>query len=89
LVCRGLIMIKLLFFGRLGDFAQGVSTSIDAVDGLTPAAVRDGLAAGHPQLVYELSQPQVLISLNQMIVDWDHPIVDGAELAFLPPVTGG
>ena len=62
-------MIKLLFFGRLGDFAQGVSTSIDAVDGLTPAAVRDGLAAGHPQLVYELSQPQVLISLNQMIVD--------------------
>jgi molybdopterin converting factor small subunit len=51
--------------------------------------VRDGLAADHPALVAELSQAQVLISLNQMIVGWDQPIFDGAELAFLPPVTGG
>ena len=82
-------MIKLLFFGRLGDFAEGVSASIDATEGLTPATVRDALAADHPTLFAELSQPQVLISLNQMIVGWDQPIFDGAELAFLPPVTGG
>lgn len=82
-------MIKLLFFGRLGAFAEGVSASIDATEGLTPATVRDALAADHPALVAELSQPQVLISLNQMIVAWDQPIFDGAELAFLPPVTGG
>ena len=41
-------MIKLLFFGRLGDFAEGVSASIDATEGLTPATVRDALAADHP-----------------------------------------
>ena len=82
-------MIKLLFFGRLGDFSAGVSTSLEATEGITPAAVRDSLAAEHPALVAELSQPQVLISLNQMIVGWDQPIFDGAELAFLPPVTGG
>tara|TARA_B110000046_G_C13015735_1_gene408629 strand:+ start:2810 stop:3058 length:249 start_codon:yes stop_codon:yes gene_type:complete len=82
-------MIKLLFFGRLGDFAKGVSDSIDATEGLTPGTVRDRLLSNHPALVFELSQPQVLISLNQMIVDWDQPIFDGAELAFLPPVTGG
>lgn len=82
-------MIKLLFFGRLGDFAGGVSDSIEAAEGLTPAVVREGLAADYPALFAELSQPQVLISLNQMIVGWDQPIFDGAELAFLPPVTGG
>jgi molybdopterin synthase sulfur carrier subunit len=82
-------MIKLLFFGRLGDFAGGVSASIEAAEGLTPTIVRDGLAADHPALFAELSQSQVLISLNQMIVGWDQPLFDGAELAFLPPVTGG
>ena len=82
-------MIKLLLFGRLGDFAEGVSASIEAIEGLTPAKVRDQLAADHPALFAELSQPQVLISLNQMIVGWEQPVFDGAELAFLPPVTGG
>ena len=82
-------MIKLLFFGRLGDFAEGVAHNIEARADLTPAKIRDQLAADHPALFAELSQPQVLISLNQMIVGWDQPVFDGAELAFLPPVTGG
>lgn len=82
-------MIKLLFFGRLGDFAEGVAPNIEVRADLTPAKIRDQLAADHPALFAELSQPQVLISLNQMIVGWEQPVFDGAELAFLPPVTGG
>ena len=64
-------MIKLLFFGRLGDFAEGVAPNIEARADSTPAKIRDQLAADHPALVAELSQPQVLISLNQMIVGWE------------------
>ncbi|MDC1144362.1 MoaD/ThiS family protein [Porticoccaceae bacterium] len=82
-------MITLLFFGRLGDFAGDVTPQIEATEGLTPALVRESLAADYPALAAELSQPQVLVSLDQRIARWDQVISDGAELAFLPPVTGG
>jgi molybdopterin synthase sulfur carrier subunit len=79
-------MINLLFFGRLGDFAKQVPSTIEAS---TPAEIRDLLAADFPELVRELNQPQVLVSVNKMIVGWDQPLFDGGEVAFLPPVTGG
>ncbi len=83
---RTAVLIKLLFFGRLGDFAKQVPATIQAS---TPAEIRDLLNADYPELVKELSQPQVLVSVNQMIVSWDQPLADGSEVAFLPPVTGG
>lgn len=79
-------MINLLFFGRLGDFAKQVPGTIEAS---TPAEIRELLAADFPELVRELNQPQVLVSVNKMIVGWDQPLFDGGEVAFLPPVTGG
>lgn len=79
-------MINLLFFGRLGDFAKDVPATMQAA---TPAEIRQLLSADFPALAKELSQPQVLVSVNQMIVGWDHPLADGSEVAFLPPVTGG
>jgi molybdopterin synthase sulfur carrier subunit len=47
------------------------------------------MKADHPELSKALSEPQVLVSVNKMIVKWDHPLFEGDELAFLPPVTGG
>jgi molybdopterin synthase sulfur carrier subunit len=43
----------------------------------------------HSKLVAALREPQVLVSVNKIIVKWDHPLCDGDEIAFLPPVTGG
>ncbi|MGX4675354.1 MoaD/ThiS family protein [SAR92 clade bacterium H246] len=79
-------MVNLLFFGRLGDFAAGVPTSIEAS---TPAQIRDLLAADFPAMGKELHEPQVLVSVNQMIVSWNQKLAEGSEVAFLPPVTGG
>jgi molybdopterin synthase sulfur carrier subunit len=79
-------MINLLFFGRLGDFATQVPPTIEAS---TPAEIRQLLTADFPDLARELQQPQVLVSVNRMIVGWDQPLFDGSEVAFLPPVTGG
>ena len=42
-----------------------------------------------PVLAKALSEPQILVSVNKMIVGWDQGLVDGSEVAFLPPVTGG
>ena len=36
-----------------------------------------------------LSQPHLLHSVNQSLADVDHPIHEGDEVAFFPPVTGG
>ena len=79
-------MITLLFFGRLGNFAVGVPATMEAS---TPAEIRTLLAADFPALAKELSEPQVLVSVNKMIVDWDQHLLKGSEVAFLPPVTGG
>lgn len=79
-------MINLLFFGRLGDYAKDVPATIEAS---TPAEIRKMLSADFPALTKQLFEPQVLVSVNQMIVGWDQPLADGSEVAFLPPVTGG
>ena len=79
-------MINLLFFGRLGDFAADVPATIEAA---TPAQIRELLAVDFPALAKELAEPQVLVSVNQMIVGWDQKLADGSDVAFLPPVTGG
>ena len=83
-------MINLLFFGRLGDLAQNVDHSI-VYDGQlrTPKELVHELEVAHPRLVAALREPQVLVSVNKMVVKWDHPLFDGDEIAFLPPVTGG
>ena len=79
-------MIHLLFFGRLGDLAENVPTTIVAE---TPAGILRLLAMDFPLLAVALSEPQILVSVNRMIVGWDQRLVDGSEVAFLPPVTGG
>ena len=33
--------------------------------------------------------PKVLIAVNQEYADLNHPVQDGDEVAFFPPVTGG
>lgn len=80
------LLINLLFFGRLGDLAEGVPATIVAS---TPAEIRQLLSADYPKLAAELSQPQMLVSVNQSIADWNQQLTDGSEVAFLPPVTGG
>lgn len=82
-------MIKLLFFGRLGDAAYAAPEVFEASVGLTAAGVRDALSSLYPALGRALFEPQVLVSVDRVIVDWQQPLLDGCELAFLPPVTGG
>jgi len=36
-----------------------------------------------------LSAPNLLVAVNQQMVDVSHPLCDGDEVAFFPPVTGG
>ena len=83
-------LIKLLFFGRLGDFSENTELVVDCSEiGFTPNKVRSLLSEDNENLGKELAKPHVIVAVNKVIVRWDDALSNGDELAFLPPVTGG
>ncbi|EED36074.1 molybdenum cofactor biosynthesis protein C [Luminiphilus syltensis NOR5-1B] len=36
-----------------------------------------------------LNETSVIAAVNQQVVSADHPLADGDEVAFFPPMTGG
>ncbi len=75
--------IKVLFFAGLREQLGKSSAELAAVDA---AVVSDVWA----QLVPERPMPAtVLCAVNQQQATADHPVGDGDEVAFFPPVTGG
>ena len=84
-------MIRVLYFARLREQLGSASDDLEAgPDTATPAAIRERLRqrGGVWEEVFGGDQP-VLVSVNQEVADADAPVVDGDEVAFFPPVTGG
>ena len=84
-------MLTLVYFARFRE-ALGVDQEQVALpDGVsTVAQLIDNLVAGRDaQWQAVLRAPNLLIAVNQEMVDADHPVQDGDEVAFFPPVTGG
>jgi molybdopterin synthase sulfur carrier subunit len=83
-------VIKILFFGRLEDIAGLESCPVEYSEQVSTAdQLKQKLAKDNADLGDALSQPQIMVAINQSIVAWNSPIKDGDEVAFLPPVTGG
>ena len=69
----------------LGTGAEAVETAASTVGGL-----RDGLIARGGAYADSLARGKsVRIALNQTLAVETAPLVEGAEVAFFPPVTGG
>jgi len=89
-VIAGCLMIRVLLFANLRDVA-GTNQVELPLDNMTH--VRDlltGLSAHVPlELIEVLSDESAMVSINQKYAGWDAPLVDGAEVGFLPPVSGG
>ena len=84
------LLVKVLFFGRLGDFSENIELKVNCTEiEVTPKKIRSLLSEDNVNLGKQLAAAQVLVAVNKVIVGWDYPINDGDELAFLPPVTGG
>lgn len=83
--------MKVLYFAwlrqRIGrgdddlDLPDGVGTVGDLVDWLRNAG------PGYAQAFVELGA--IRVAVNQEYVPFTHPIANGDEIAFFPPVTGG
>jgi len=83
-------MIRLLYFASLreavGQSAESLELPVDIRD---IAALKTLLAARGGAWKTAFETGRLLASVNQQMAGDDHPVADGDEIAFFPPVTGG
>lgn len=80
-------MIKVSLFGSLAE-AIGRQVELPA-PGSTVGDVRRRLIELYPAAAASLSRPAVRACVEDRIVDDGHELSGAAELAFLPPLSGG
>lgn len=81
-------MIRVLLFGRLCDIAGWRETEIaPAPERLSDLKRR--LAETWPDLALALGGPGVKVAIDRAVVHGDLPLSPGAEVAFMPPMSGG
>ncbi|QJR82341.1 molybdopterin synthase sulfur carrier subunit [Alteromonas pelagimontana] len=81
-------MITVKCFAQVREVAGEGQTVIPAQPDMTMQAVVDYLSAQDGKWAQALSDG-VLMACNHVLVDGEHPVSDGDEVAFFPPVTGG
>ena len=81
--------ITVKYFASIRE-AVGVSSEVLETQAATLEALRDELIARGGVHAQSLGRGRaVRVALNQVMSDEDTALVDGAEVAFFPPVTGG
>jgi molybdopterin synthase sulfur carrier subunit len=75
--------INILAFGKIADITANREWKIAAVS--STAQIRQQLEATYP----DLRGMRYLIAIDKKIVTADTPLQDGAEVALLPPFSGG
>lgn len=81
-------MINVLFFAQVRELVGTDSLAL-MPEFATVEAVRQHLAAQEGRWSLALEEGKLLAAVNQTLVSFDHPVADGDEVAFFPPVTGG
>ncbi|MDU5319097.1 MAG: molybdopterin synthase sulfur carrier subunit [Escherichia coli] len=84
-------MIKVLFFAQVRELVGTDATEVAADFPTFPTveALRQHMAAQSDRWALALEDGKLLAAVNQTLVSFDHPLTDGDEVAFFPPVTGG
>ena len=79
--------VRTRLFARLRELAGTDTESVEVRPGSTVADVYEALRNRHPSL--DLDRESVRAAVNQEFADWDAPVANGDEVAFIPPVSGG
>lgn len=84
-------MIKLLYFAWVREKTRVASEELTLPDGVATVAelVAWQQARGEGFAEAFADGDVVRAAVNQEHVSFDHPLQDGDEVAFFPPVTGG
>lgn len=82
-------MLRLLYFAQLKDQLNCSEEQLDwQPEFTTISALKLHLSQRDKQWQNALSA-NILTAVNQTMAKGNHPISDGDEIAFFPPVTGG
>jgi len=81
-------MINVLFFAQVRELVDCDRLQLDATFN-DVEALRAELATKSDRWALALESGKLLAAVNQTLVSFDHPVSDGDEVAFFPPVTGG
>ena len=73
------------YFGLLGE-RRGLANETLASEAATARELYEELAAKH---TFGMPCNDLRAAVNDEMVSWDHPLHDGDQIAFLPPMSGG
>ena len=79
--------VTVLFFAQARERAGCASTTLELPEGSRIEDARAAIARSHPAL--EPLWPHLALAVNGELARAGTPIGPGAELALLPPVSGG
>lgn len=82
-------MIRVLFFARIREQLGLSSIEVDAAGRDIRALVELLAQARGEKFAEVLNAPNVIVACNHDVVERDHRLQRGDEVAFYPPVTGG
>lgn len=77
--------IKLEYFALLRD-ERGLASETIATAAATPAELYDELRLTHG---FSLPRERMMVVVNEAYSGWDHALLDGDTVVFIPPVAGG
>ena len=82
-------MIDILFFASLREQLDCDKLSLPADSINSISNLKAQLITSHPDWENYLNNSTLLYAINSNIVNEEHLVVDGDEVAIFPPVTGG
>ena len=83
-------MVRLRFFASLRETLGVGDEQLELPNNVSDIATLTGLLQNRGETWKNaLSDPRLHVAINQEIVKRDAPVVDGDEIAWFPPVTGG
>ncbi|HJN52342.1 MAG: molybdopterin converting factor subunit 1 [Pseudomonadales bacterium] len=84
-------MIEVLYFARIREDLDVEREQLEWTGGISDVAALIAYLCDERGAAWSttLRQENLLVSVNQAMVNTDHQLADGDEVAFFPPVTGG
>lgn len=84
---RGRVKVRVRLFASLRDVVGREQLELDLPAGATAETAWGRLVAAHPALAPR--RASLAVAVNRAYERFDAPLPEGAELVFIPPISGG